>query len=166
MSINTIYILKVKCKLEQVKFKKVRILWKDARNINTELFEAELEDLKEDRLLAPYDCVGFLIKETKDVIVIALGLMPQCDPRDETLFRHLLCIPKSQIETMEYLIDDTTIEQLRKFHEDLTKEVESKYNVGYPKDNDKEGWKLIGRKEGIAKAIVFLQEYNCGVKKA
>lgn len=78
--------------------KMVRILWLDARNVDYEMFESELSDLKPDHLLAPYDCVGFIVRETKDVVVISQGLMPKWEPRAEEVYRHLLFIPKVQIQ--------------------------------------------------------------------
>jgi len=77
--------------------KMVRILWLDAR-IRSEVFESEFDNLKEQNFLAPYDCIGFIIRETKDVLVISQSRMPKCEPRDEEVYRHLLFIPKVQIK--------------------------------------------------------------------
>jgi hypothetical protein len=75
----------------------VRILWMDARNMNCDMVESEIEDLKPEKLLAPYDCIGFVVRETEEVILIAQGFLPKWDHRDEDLYRHLLSIPKVQI---------------------------------------------------------------------
>jgi len=55
-------------------------------------------------------------------------------------------------------IPEVKLSRLRKEIKDKSRELSEKINVKYgtfyPKDNDKEGWKLLGRAEGLAWVLV------------
>lgn len=81
--------------------KLVKVLWMDAHTEDG-MTEKELTELlqKEGSPLAPYWAVGWQVAETKEVLVIASGLLPE-EPKfqmDETIYRKILFVPKSLIK--------------------------------------------------------------------
>jgi len=86
--------METKRKREGQKMKIVEIVWTDARAV-PELLEQELEDYEP---FATYRCVGYLLRETEKAILICIGFLPKTDERDETIYRHILSIPKCLIK--------------------------------------------------------------------
>ena len=82
-----------------MKMRVVRVVWRDAHTLK----EVWHEDLKELCKLAPYDSVGFLIEETEETLVLAMGVLPKINKFDETVYRNVLIIPKSSIEKITEL---------------------------------------------------------------
>ena len=85
--------------IEAKKF--LKVLWVDAHT-QEGLTEKELTEMlqKEGSALAPYWAAGWLVAETEEVLVIASGFLPE-EPKfliDETVYRRILFIPKSQIK--------------------------------------------------------------------
>ncbi len=66
-----------------------------------ELYESELK--KGSIPVSPYTCIGFLINETKDSIMICQSILHKIDDfkHDETRYRNVLNIPKALIISME-----------------------------------------------------------------
>jgi len=77
----------------------VRVTWMDAWS-ETTLTEAEVKNMLE---LAPYISCGFKLAENGKALVICQGILPKQMPSDDTFYRNVLSIPKSQIVKIEEL---------------------------------------------------------------
>lgn len=77
-------------------YRMVRIIWYDA----THQFEMDLDDLDDDIPLATCNTIGHLIKETKDVYVVAQELSYT---NNKLGFRHLFAIPRPTVTQIEFL---------------------------------------------------------------
>lgn len=53
---------------------------------------------------------------------------------------------------------ETTLEQLRVEWRRLNEKINRLYGTEYPKVNDCDGWKLLGRIEGLTYAIVKIEK--------
>jgi len=83
-----------------MKDKIVYIEWQDARSFQEVMSEDELLETFEYGL-AKYECIGFLVKEDKNLVMIALGRLPKMYRRDEILYRNILLIPRVQITKIQ-----------------------------------------------------------------
>ena len=81
-------------------FKIVRVKWIDAKS-QYNMTEEELQDIIEKKAEnPPFDCVGFLLRETNNNIIIAQSVLPKNFRTDETAYREVLFIPKVLVQTI------------------------------------------------------------------
>jgi hypothetical protein len=98
----------------------VKVVWEDAHtNKNT----LSYKDIKEERLIQAIT-IGFLMDEKEEHIVVCGFLFPDpnkdlLEPDNQTAFRDVHIIPKSQIKSI--LVLETDWEESKKYREPLRK---------------------------------------------
>ena len=86
-----------------LRLKRIDVVWIDAHSDDAKL---TLREIKTENELFLVETVGFLVHESKSVIVVAQNAFDECPEDDsEFTYRHTLWIPKVLIKTRKELVE-------------------------------------------------------------